>query len=186
MDWVIQLTLTHLGVLCVVEAFALGYCHKSLSHHRSSTPVLAVFIKLNWVELFLNQKAAFLSHFCFSTLPQWCCENVCVYTWWQEGALWCETHSSAKRIRPLLIRVVDSDLLHEIFPLICLVSWFQMSHFVSRIQKDYAPLLYHSHIKCDCSCVATTFVTSAVICVELVLHFCCAHLWSMFSIAKEI
>lgn len=59
MDWVIQLTLTHLGVLCVVEAFALGYCHKSLSHHRTSTPVLTVFIKLNWIELFFNQKAVF-------------------------------------------------------------------------------------------------------------------------------
>lgn len=54
MDWVIQLTLTHLGVLCAVEAFALGYCHKSLSQHRTSTPVLAVFINLNWIEHFLN------------------------------------------------------------------------------------------------------------------------------------
>lgn len=59
MDWVIQLTLTHLGVLCAVEAFALGYCHKSLSHLRASTPVLNAFIKLNWIERFLNQKAAF-------------------------------------------------------------------------------------------------------------------------------
>lgn len=53
MDWVIQLTPTHLGVLCVVGAFALGYCHKSLRQHRNSAPVLAVFIKLNWVKLFL-------------------------------------------------------------------------------------------------------------------------------------
>lgn len=53
MDWVIQLTPTHLGVLCAVGAFALGYCHKSLRQHRNSTPVLAVFIKLNWVKLSL-------------------------------------------------------------------------------------------------------------------------------------
>lgn len=53
MDWVIQLTPTHLGVLCAVGAFALGYCHKSLRQHRNSAPVLAVFIKLNWVKLSL-------------------------------------------------------------------------------------------------------------------------------------
>lgn len=49
MDWVIQLTPTHLGVLCAAGAFALGDCNKSLSRHRNSTPVLAVFIKPNWV-----------------------------------------------------------------------------------------------------------------------------------------
>lgn len=53
MDWVIQLTPTHLGVLCAVGAFALGYCHKSLRQHRNSAPVLTVFIKLNWVKLSL-------------------------------------------------------------------------------------------------------------------------------------
>lgn len=76
MDWVIQLTLTHLGVLCAVEAFALGYCHKSLSRHRTSTPVLTVFIKLNWVELFLKQKASFFSPHLFfypSTVMLWKC-----------------------------------------------------------------------------------------------------------------
>lgn len=50
MDWVIQLTPTRLGVLCAARAFALGDCNKSLSRHRNSTPVLAVFIKPNWVE----------------------------------------------------------------------------------------------------------------------------------------
>lgn len=58
MDWVIQLTPTHGGILCAVEAFALGYCHKCLSHHRTSTPILTVFIWLNWVEFFLYQKIA--------------------------------------------------------------------------------------------------------------------------------
>lgn len=73
MDWVIQLTLTHLGVLCAAEAFALGYCHKSLFHFRTSTPVLGVFIKLNWVGL-LNQKAAFIRYL-FFLLPRcrWKC-----------------------------------------------------------------------------------------------------------------
>lgn len=50
MDWVIQLTPTRLGVLCAAGAFALGDCNKSLSRYRNSTPVLAVFIKPNWVE----------------------------------------------------------------------------------------------------------------------------------------
>lgn len=50
MDWVIQLTPTRLGVHCAAGAIALGDCNKSLSRHRNSTPVLAVFIKPNWVE----------------------------------------------------------------------------------------------------------------------------------------
>lgn len=50
MDWVIQLTPTHSGVLWAAGAFALGDWNKSLSRHRNSTPVLTVFIKCNWVE----------------------------------------------------------------------------------------------------------------------------------------
>lgn len=49
-DWVIQLTPSRLGILCAARAFALGDCNKSLSRHRNSTPVLALFIKPNWVE----------------------------------------------------------------------------------------------------------------------------------------
>lgn len=67
MDWVIQLTPTHLGVLCAAGAFALGDCNKSLSHHRNSTPVLAVFIKPNWVErCHLQAHFSFLLNYCNS------------------------------------------------------------------------------------------------------------------------
>lgn len=43
MDWVIQLTSTHLGVLCAVEAIALGYCCKSLSHYRKNTCLHCIY-----------------------------------------------------------------------------------------------------------------------------------------------
>lgn len=71
MDWVIQLTPTHLNILCAVAAFALGYCYKSLSHHRN-TPVLDVFIKFNWVDL-PQSKDRFFSHLSFSSLLSLCC-----------------------------------------------------------------------------------------------------------------
>lgn len=126
MDWVIQLTLTHLGVLCAVEAFALGNCHKSLSHHRNSTPVLTVFIKLNWVKLFLIQRQLFPTSFFLSTHPQWSCENAC-YNVCDDKEGHCNVrciHLPRKqgcRWSGLLIQICQND----IFPLICLVSWFQ-------------------------------------------------------------
>lgn len=118
MDWVIQLTLTHSGVLCAFEAVALGHCHKSLSQHRT-THVLTVFIKFNWVELFLSPKThrytstsclpatadtqtqvGFFSVLSFHTLvvrnPVLKCKGVL----WQGG--WCKSakrHAQGGRVR---------------------------------------------------------------------------------------
>lgn len=115
-DWVVQLTLTHSCVLCAVDAFTSGYCHRSFSRYRTIAPVLTAFTMHNWIELFLNQKPVFSPPLSFFILPfkQWLCVSASVNIGAMTGRLWCENVFIYK-VTPTRVSLLNAHLPQRVF-----------------------------------------------------------------------